>query len=88
MNKFTLETLRAIIRSCVGVEDGVDLDSPIDDVPFDDLGYDSLALLEIASQLRRQYGVDIPDDGLGELMPTPAAAVEYVNRVLASKVGV
>lgn len=88
MTEFTLETLRAIMRSCVGVDDGVDLDGPIDHVSFDDLGYDSLAMLELAGQLRRQYGVDTPDDALAELLPTPAATVAYVNRELATTVGV
>ena len=88
MTEFTLDTLRALMRSCVGVEEGVDLDGPIGDVPFDDLGYDSLALLELVSQIRRQYGVDVPDDALTDLLPTPDAAVSYVNRVLGTTVGV
>lgn len=85
MREFTLDALRAVMRSSAGVEDGVDLDGPIADVPFADLGYDSLAVLEIASQVGRHFGFDVPDDALAE-MPTPAAAVAFVNRRLSAAV--
>lgn len=88
MTAFTLDTLRALMRSCVGVEEGIDLDGPIGAVPFVDLGYDSLALLELVGQIRRRYGVDVPDEALTDLMPTPDAAVSYVNRAFGTMVGV
>jgi act minimal PKS acyl carrier protein len=81
MNQFDLDTLRTIMRSSAGVPEDVDLGGRIDEVPFIDLGYDSLAMLEIISQVRRQYRVEISDDALFE-MSTPSAAVAYVNRRL------
>ncbi|HEX6345809.1 acyl carrier protein [Umezawaea sp.] len=79
---FTLDDLRRIMRTSVGVDAGVDLDSDISDVEFDGLGYDSLALLELAAQVRREYGVPIPDDAILEV-PTPGRAVELINNRLA-----
>ena len=85
---FELQDLRRILRDGAGADEDVDLDGEILDTAFDDLGYDSLALLELISQIRRQYGVDIPDDAPTDLMPTPDAAVSYVNRALGTMVGV
>jgi len=76
---FTLDDLREIMRASVGVDDDVDLDSDIADVAFAELNYDSLAVLEVASQVQRRYGVPIPDEAVHE-MSTPGAAVEYVNK--------
>ncbi len=82
MEKFTLDNLRQIMRSSAGLEEHVDLASNIEDVEFADLGYDSLAVLELASQVQRHYGVRIPDEAVAE-MPTPGKAVEFINKRLA-----
>ncbi|MCS7484102.1 acyl carrier protein [Umezawaea endophytica] len=79
---FTLDDLRRIMRTNVGVDAGVDLESDISDVAFDGLGYDSLALLEVAAQVQREYGVPIPDDAMLEA-PTPGEAVVLINSRLA-----
>lgn len=63
-----------------GVGEGVDLDGDIATVPFADLGYDSLAVLELASQVQRRYGVPIPDEVVREIA-TPAKAVEFINKL-------
>ncbi|MBV9312260.1 MAG: acyl carrier protein [Pseudonocardia sp.] len=87
MTEFTIDRLRTTMRSCVGVEDDVDLDGPIEDTPFDELGYDSLALLEVLNQLHREFGIDVPDDAITDL-PTPASVVGYVNQMITSTAGV
>ena len=80
---FTLDHLREILRADPGIDDSVELTAENATEPFAELGYDSLALLEFASQLRRRYGVQIPDDALEE-MSTPVRAVDFVNRLLDS----
>ena len=83
---FTLDALLEVMRSCAGVEDSVQLDVSNADVEFEELGYDSLALLEVAAQVQRQYGVTMPDEAV-EYMLTPNQAVEYINEQL-TKAGV
>jgi act minimal PKS acyl carrier protein len=85
-DKFTLDDLREIMRASAGVDEGVDLDGDIADLEFADLGYDSLAVLEVTSQVKRRFGVPIPDEAVQE-MPTPRRAVEFINEQLA-KAGV
>lgn len=76
--RFTLGDLRRIMRGCAGADESVDLDGDIAQVPFADLGYDSLAVLETASRVEKEYGVSIPDDAAADL-DRPAALIEYVN---------
>jgi minimal PKS acyl carrier protein len=80
---FTLDDLRRIMRVSVGVEDGVDLDTDISDIEFDDLGYDSLAVLELAGHVRREYGVPLPDEMMQEIQ-TPGLAVTLINDRLSA----
>jgi act minimal PKS acyl carrier protein len=82
MSSFTAQDLKRILRSCGGVEDVGDLDGPALDTPVAELGYDSLAMLEVASIVQREYGVAIPDEAL-EYMTTPRTTVEYVNARLS-----
>ncbi|HEX6871577.1 MAG TPA: phosphopantetheine-binding protein [Micromonosporaceae bacterium] len=83
MAQFTLDDVRRIMRRCAGVDESVDLDADIHDIEFSDLGYDSLAILELATQIQNEYQVVIPDDAVSQ-MPTPRAAVEYVNARLSA----
>lgn len=85
MSTITVADLREILSASVGVEDDVYFDGDHLHVDFAELGYDSLALLELASQVQRKYGVPIPDEAIRE-MSTPQAAVDYINARLA-KVG-
>lgn len=78
MSEFTLTELTEIMRTSVGVAEGVDLNGDIVDVEFAELGYDSLAVLELASQVERRYGIPIPDEAVSE-MPTPRRALEFIN---------
>jgi acyl carrier protein len=83
---FTLDALLEVMRSCAGVEDSVQLDVHNADVEFEELGYDSLAVLEVAAQVQRLYGVTMPDECV-EHMLTPRTAVEYISEQFA-KAGV
>jgi minimal PKS acyl carrier protein len=80
---FNLTDLRRVLEESVGVEDDLTFDGGNADTAFIDLGYDSLALLELASQVSRRYGVPIPDEAVHE-MGTPQAAVDYINDRLAT----
>ncbi|WP_214321477.1 acyl carrier protein [Nonomuraea sediminis] len=79
MPEFTTDDLRSVIRATVGVDDSVNLDGEIGDVPFRDLGYDSLAILEIANKIEKEYGVTVPDDMIVDL-ETPRQLIQYVNK--------
>ncbi|WP_393060685.1 acyl carrier protein [Streptomyces sp. LN549] len=77
-NTITADDLRRILATCAGAMDGGSLDGDALDKAFDDLGYDSLALMETASAIGREYGIVIPDDELFDL-ETPRALLDMAN---------
>ncbi len=79
--QFTIEDLKKIMRECAGEDDSISLEGDFLDTPFQDLGYDSLALLETAALIKRQYGVTVSDEDLHGI-DTPRAFLEKVNSVL------
>jgi|SRR4051794_13084007 len=79
--QLTLDQLKTIMRECAGEDESVNLDGDILDVPFPDLGYDSLALLETASRVQRQFDVQLSDEDLTEV-ETPKAFLDLVNTAL------
>lgn len=84
MQEFTLEDLVNLTRAHAGEsEEGV-LNGDIVDVLFTHLGYDSVALMEILSQIKHQYGINLADDAV-EGLRTPRAIIEKVNAVIGSK---
>lgn len=85
MSVFTADDLRRIIRTTVGTDESVDLDGDILDTDFPDLGYDSLAVMEVASRIEKEFPVQVPDDAIADLL-TPRALVDYVNARLGLKV--
>jgi len=54
------------------------------DASFTDLGYDSLALLEAAAAIGREYGVALADEDL-DVRETLRAFLGKVNGVLVSQ---
>ena len=80
--EMNLDDLRRIMAECAGEEEGIDLTGDIRDTAFIDLGYDSLALMESAARIKREFGVAIADDDLAQL-ETPRAVLDVVNRALA-----
>jgi len=81
MRKLTVGDLKNIMRQCAGDDGGSAMDGDITDVEFAELGYDSLALLETAGYVQREYGVTLGEDGLAEVT-TPGQFVEFVNALL------
>lgn len=85
MAELGLPDLGRMLEASAGVVDGVDwTDRRTLDLSFQDIGYDSLALLELGTAMRREYGVPLPDDALVS-MDTPASALDFVNKLLADR---
>ncbi|MFK4070899.1 acyl carrier protein [Streptomyces sp. NPDC029674] len=80
---FALADLTRILLEGAGADDGVDLDGDILDRDFEDLGYESLALLETAGRIEREYGIALDDDVFAENR-TPRALIAAVNGRLSA----
>ncbi|GAA4608326.1 acyl carrier protein [Actinoplanes octamycinicus] len=81
MTAFTLTDLRHLFASNEGLAGNAEFGPDDLDVALADLGYDSLAMLELAAVVQREYGVRMPDDCVIE-MTTPRTAIDYINRRL------
>ncbi|MFE9457568.1 acyl carrier protein [Streptomyces californicus] len=77
----TFGDLKDIMSRCTGETE--DLTEEHLGLDFTEIGYDSLAILEIASQIQREYGLQIPDEAIEE-MNSPQAVIDYVNNSLAA----
>ncbi|HEX4221148.1 MAG TPA: acyl carrier protein [Pseudonocardiaceae bacterium] len=82
MPNFGLAELKELLASCAGIDEQFEAADNVLDTEFADLGYDSLALLEVAGRVSRDYGVPMPDDA-HEYMATPRAAIEFINERFA-----
>lgn len=82
MSTCTVDELRLVMKECAGEDDEIQLDGEILDERFEELGYDSLAVLETASAMERRYGIELPDDLVGEA-ETPRAFLDLVNAQMA-----
>lgn len=78
----TLADLTRILRECAGHDERMDLGEGILDLPFIDLGYDSLALLEAACRIEREFGIELSDD-LVAVAGSPRVLIDMVNQPLA-----
>lgn len=81
MDRLTLDELKNLLRDCAGVEEGVDLDGDVIDVPFSVLGYDSLALLQTTGVIESDYGCTLDEDAVEEA-ETPRALLVLINEAL------
>ncbi|MFD0683245.1 acyl carrier protein [Actinomadura fibrosa] len=84
LQELTIENLKRIMRSCAGEDESVNTDGDILDTSFVDLGYDSLALLEAAAVIKREYAVTLEDDDI-DVLETPRAFLDKVNGVLVGE---
>ena len=85
--EITIGDLQRLLRESGGEDENVDLDGDILDVDFEELGYDSLALLETAGRIQRDYGITLDDSTVSDAR-TPRALMAAVNNVLlASEAG-
>lgn len=82
MSGFTVADLKRILTVAAGADDAVELDETVLETPFAELGYDSLAILELAGQVQREFSVPMPDESIDHMV-TPRSAVAYVNERLA-----
>jgi aromatase len=73
-----LDDLRELMRVSAGEDEEIDLDGDIADVPFPDLNFDSLAVLELASRIEREWGLVVSDEVAAELR-TPREVLDHVN---------
>ncbi|AXL88814.1 actinorhodin polyketide synthase [Streptomyces sp. CB09001] len=80
---FTIDDLKRILLEGSGAPEGIDLDGSILDTEFSDLGYDSLALLETASRIEREYGIELDESVVGDAT-TPAALLDAVTAHLVA----
>ena len=78
----TIDKIKEILREWAGEEDGVSLDGDISGRTFEELGYDSLARLEAAAKIKREYGVDVVDD-INDI-GTPGDLVDLLTSKLAA----
>ncbi len=81
MSTLTIDRLKDLLRISAGEDDSAQLGGDITATSFSDLGYDSLALLETAALINREYGIDVTDD-IDDL-ETPGALVAFVNHKMA-----
>ena len=80
----SIDEFTRILRESAGEDEAVDLSGDIADVSFTDLGYDSLALLEVAGRITRDYGVALPDEDV-DGAETPRAFVTLVNSAVSGR---
>ncbi|GAA1666140.1 acyl carrier protein [Fodinicola feengrottensis] len=79
MSERTLTELRELMIASAGVgEDELRLGGDILDTPFTDLDLDSLAVLEIASRVERDWGVSV-SDAVANGFKTPRMVLDFVN---------
>ncbi|GAA1151653.1 act minimal PKS acyl carrier protein [Kitasatospora gansuensis] len=75
---FTLDDLKRILLEGSGAPEGTGLSGDILDTEFSDIGYDSLALLETAGRVEREYGIELDEAVVGDAS-TPRAFLDAVS---------
>jgi act minimal PKS acyl carrier protein len=79
MSERSLEELRELMVASAGVgEEELHLGGDILDTPFTDLELDSLAVLEIASRVERDWGIPV-SDAVANGFKTPRMVLDFVN---------
>ena len=81
--QITLDDLMRILRDSAGTHEGAGGAAELLDATFDDLGYDSLALLETAGRVEREYGVALDEEAVAGAQ-TPRALLNVVNAQLTA----
>ncbi|MER6283731.1 MULTISPECIES: acyl carrier protein [Streptomyces] len=74
----TVDEIRRIIIASAGAPESASAEADFADTSFDELGYESLALMETASAIEREFGVSVPDELLFEAR-TPRDLAELVR---------
>jgi act minimal PKS acyl carrier protein len=77
----SVDDFRRVLRKAAGA--GYPTGPDFLDTTFEDLGYDSLALLETASEIQREYGVRLTDD-LIATATRPRDFLALINEAIAA----
>jgi minimal PKS acyl carrier protein len=83
MSELTMADLALLMRRVAGEDEALDLETAAENADFGDLGYDSLALLETAREVEREYGVTLTDDVVAA-STNPREFLALVNQTLAT----
>ncbi|MCC2280453.1 acyl carrier protein [Streptomyces sp. ET3-23] len=75
---FDIDSLKVILREGAGMDETVGFDGDILDSDFEALGYESLAMLETASRIEREYGISLDEEAFVTAR-TPRALIALVN---------
>jgi act minimal PKS acyl carrier protein len=68
MSQLTLPELVEIMRECAGEDESAGAGGrDIGDADLEDLGYDSLALMEAAARVKRQFKAELSEEALAEI---------------------
>lgn len=79
MTEFTTVDLVRVLRAAAGEDEPLCLDGgEILDCAFEDLGYDSLAVMETASRVEREFAVSLPEEDMAAVR-TLREFVGFVN---------
>jgi act minimal PKS acyl carrier protein len=63
-SNITVDGMRRLIIGCAGAPEVPVADADFADTAFEQLGYESLALMESAAAIERDYGVSLADEVL------------------------
>jgi act minimal PKS acyl carrier protein len=83
MQRMTVPALMEILDRAGGGAESLDLSTDVSEVDLEELGYESLAILETAGVIEREYGVTLDEAALFDAR-TPQGLVAVVNDALAS----
>jgi act minimal PKS acyl carrier protein len=78
MADISTEAVSAVLREAAGDDDSMDFGAESFERSFADLGFDSLALLEIAALVKREFGVVLTDEEM-QGVETPADLVAKID---------
>lgn len=81
-SSFDITDLARILTEAAGSSDGLTATDDALDADFQDLGYDSLAMLETAARIEREFHVTLDDSTFADAM-TPRVLIDLVNSYLA-----
>ncbi|MCX4816355.1 acyl carrier protein [Streptomyces graminifolii] len=84
MREITVEELFELTRERAGEPEERELNADVLDVVFEHLGYDSVALLEVLSEIRHRYGIELADEAMSRGR-TPREVLEAVNGVIRDR---
>jgi act minimal PKS acyl carrier protein len=78
----TINDLLGILAQCAGEIGDADLGGEVEHRTFEEIGYDSLALMETAARLKRDFGIELTDEEI-TTAETPFDLLKVVNAGVA-----